>query len=139
MCTEFLFICCVFFFSSRRRHTRCALVTGVQTCALPICEGEESRPRDRRGRGGDEHRADLHRGEGIEEEASVGLRGRRERRRRARQRAERDHRQTERRHLLELPRRRSEDHTSELQSLMRISFSAFCLQKIKYHTNSTIS
>src|SRR3546814_11400786 len=23
-------------FSSRRRHTRCALVTGVQTCALPI-------------------------------------------------------------------------------------------------------
>src|SRR3546814_8103847 len=28
-----LFVC---FFSSRRRHTRCALVTGVQTCALPI-------------------------------------------------------------------------------------------------------
>src|SRR3546814_15973016 len=26
-----------FFFSSSRRHTRCALVTGVQTCALPIC------------------------------------------------------------------------------------------------------
>src|SRR3546814_4022245 len=31
---------CVFlFFSSRRRHTRCALVTGVQTCALPISGG----------------------------------------------------------------------------------------------------
>src|SRR3546814_4125375 len=29
----------VFFFSSRRRHTRCALVTGVQTCALPISDG----------------------------------------------------------------------------------------------------
>src|SRR3546814_11905409 len=31
-------MCCLrlFFFSSRRRHTRCALVTGVQTCALPI-------------------------------------------------------------------------------------------------------
>src|SRR3546814_8089929 len=29
-----LYMC--FFFSSRRRHTRCALVTGVQTCALPI-------------------------------------------------------------------------------------------------------
>src|SRR3546814_7354396 len=35
-------ICCfvlcefMFFFASRRRHTRCALVTGVQTCALPI-------------------------------------------------------------------------------------------------------
>src|SRR3546814_5886009 len=26
----------VFFFSSRRRHTICALVTGVQTCVLPI-------------------------------------------------------------------------------------------------------
>src|SRR3546814_7354057 len=33
-----MFVVCVFwfFFSSRRRHTRCALVTGVQTCALPI-------------------------------------------------------------------------------------------------------
>src|SRR3546814_2590562 len=31
------YICDIFFFfSSRRRHTRCALVTGVQTCALPI-------------------------------------------------------------------------------------------------------
>src|SRR3546814_18538618 len=39
MCALFLFIMSVFFlffFSSRRRHTRCALVTGVQTCALPI-------------------------------------------------------------------------------------------------------
>src|SRR3546814_323005 len=32
----FLVFLCFFFFSSRRRHTRCALVTGVQTCALPI-------------------------------------------------------------------------------------------------------
>src|SRR3546814_13429294 len=32
----------VFFFSSRRRHTRCALVTGVQTCALPIYVGLEA-------------------------------------------------------------------------------------------------
>src|SRR3546814_1820515 len=30
------YVCVIFFFSSRRRHTRCALVTGVQTCALPI-------------------------------------------------------------------------------------------------------
>src|SRR3546814_10801241 len=29
-------VLCCFVFSSRRRHTRCALVTGVQTCALPI-------------------------------------------------------------------------------------------------------
>src|SRR3546814_17219961 len=32
---------CMFFFSSRRRHTRCALVTGVQTCALPIYRRRE--------------------------------------------------------------------------------------------------
>src|SRR3546814_10169924 len=42
MCLLFvwLYCCdgiCLFFLSSRRRHTRCALVTGVQTCALPIC------------------------------------------------------------------------------------------------------
>src|SRR3546814_8417103 len=30
-----------FFFSSRRRHTRCALVTGVQTCAPPISRAAE--------------------------------------------------------------------------------------------------
>src|SRR3546814_2592341 len=41
---DFIFFLC-FFFSSRRRHTRCALVTGVQTCALPICSG---RPANRR-------------------------------------------------------------------------------------------
>src|SRR3546814_8621685 len=35
----FCFVC-FFFFSSRRRHTSCALVTGVQTCALPISGGE---------------------------------------------------------------------------------------------------
>src|SRR3546814_10119083 len=33
----------LFFFSSRRRHTRCALVTGVQTCALPISRGYATR------------------------------------------------------------------------------------------------
>src|SRR3546814_10755183 len=39
-----MFLCMLlfwFFFSSRRRHTRCALVTGVQTCALPIYLREE--------------------------------------------------------------------------------------------------
>src|SRR3546814_5807618 len=30
-----------FDFSSRRRHTRCALVTGVQTCALPIYSNQD--------------------------------------------------------------------------------------------------
>src|SRR3546814_14761479 len=33
-----MFVFLFFFFSSRRRHTRCALVTGVQTCALPISQ-----------------------------------------------------------------------------------------------------
>src|SRR3546814_6176422 len=34
---SFLVVCfCLFFVSIRRRPTRCALVTGVQTCALPI-------------------------------------------------------------------------------------------------------
>src|SRR3546814_10822124 len=35
MCFLYSF-CVLFFFSSRRRHTICSLVTGVQTCALPI-------------------------------------------------------------------------------------------------------
>src|SRR3546814_19944248 len=41
MSCSFVSLCCFcycVFFSSRRRHTRCALVTGVQTCALPIVE-----------------------------------------------------------------------------------------------------
>src|SRR3546814_4666919 len=46
MSLVFVFYCggcwfCLFVFSSRRRHTSCALVTGFQTCALPI-----SLPRD---------------------------------------------------------------------------------------------
>src|SRR3546814_3929445 len=39
-----------FFFSSRRRHTSCALVTGVQTCALPIYadgERDKCKPREK--------------------------------------------------------------------------------------------
>src|SRR3546814_5410614 len=35
-----------FFFSSRRRHTRCALVTGVQTCALPIYRVQQQPQRE---------------------------------------------------------------------------------------------
>src|SRR3546814_122579 len=34
----------LFFVSSRRRHTRCALVTGVQTCALPILNTKDNTP-----------------------------------------------------------------------------------------------
>src|SRR3546814_7611966 len=91
----------VFFFSSRRRHTICALVTGVQTCALPICRARQAArargllrrdqvpPRDRRFHGAD-------------------------------RRSDRDG-----------AGRRSEEHTSELQSLMRISYAVFCLKKKK--------
>src|SRR3546814_2494204 len=118
------FVCC-FFFSSRRRHTRCALVTGVQTCALPICSslsvGSCSKP------------------------ASARLRPRFDQRKRK-----------ERRWLaitcaptkvLSVPvtvevralgstcisaitkawLMRSEEHTSELQSLMRISYAVIFL------------
>src|SRR3546814_10135026 len=37
--TRNVFSFIILLFSSRRRHTRCALVTGVQTCALPIWGG----------------------------------------------------------------------------------------------------
>src|SRR3546814_3982931 len=43
------YVSVVFFLSSRRRHTRCALVTGVQTCALPIYKA--SYPSPARGEG----------------------------------------------------------------------------------------
>src|SRR3546814_8583598 len=43
-----LFVVFFFLFSSRRRHTRCALVTGVQTCALPIWTPVAHRARDLR-------------------------------------------------------------------------------------------
>src|SRR3546814_9131581 len=39
----------MFFFSSRSRHTSCALVTGVQTCALPILAGKDIE-QDQRGK-----------------------------------------------------------------------------------------
>src|SRR3546814_10521523 len=43
MCALVFHIFGSFFFSSRRRHTRCALVTGVQTCALPISASPSAR------------------------------------------------------------------------------------------------
>src|SRR3546814_6067530 len=49
VCFCFFFVLVyVFFFSSRRRHTRCALVTGVQTCALPISSHHGSLSRKHR-------------------------------------------------------------------------------------------
>src|SRR5210317_1102758 len=68
-----LFVVFFFFFSSRRRHTRFLNVTGVQTCALPICRcaGRE-RPRH----GSDDRATRLRRGRpslGRSEERRVGI------------------------------------------------------------------
>src|SRR3546814_4090788 len=43
LCVWLCRMLCSFFFSSRRRHTSCALVTGVQTCALPILQDVSGR------------------------------------------------------------------------------------------------
>src|SRR3546814_8965079 len=54
----------LFFFSSRRRHTRCALVTGVQTCALPI-SGRDERSGEAGCRARTVHSADPHSSPGL--------------------------------------------------------------------------
>src|SRR3546814_7606801 len=122
-----------FFFSSRRRHTRCALVTGVQTCALPIlvyrcarwgCSGEQLQSaldywRNLQFQGEEPFAVPVlpHRKNAISRhkryrvKCSDGRRG--------------------------LFPNRSEEHTSELQSLMRISYAVFCLKK-KQHKNKQI-
>src|SRR3546814_9733852 len=137
----------VFFFSSRRRHTRCALVTGVQTCALPISPDVAERVQalarsiwpDGRVRisfhpqcfleqghfaGSDEARADAlvelandpavdalwiaRGGWGAARIVDMVL---------------------PRLNRAAHGKSRSEEHTSELQSLMRISYAVFCLNK----------
>src|SRR3546814_5127841 len=106
------------FFSSRRRHTRCALVTGVQTCALPIspCLVEFRlvvARTDQRGQARLE-------GGGIRESP------------RRRQGMDSHPRSTDDGEL------RSEEHTSELQSLMRISYAVFCLKNTTYNKKTKI-
>src|SRR3546814_9729969 len=117
-----------FFLSSRRRHTRCALVTGVQTCSLPIyqpagLDAGFGHPAGHHCHGGGQ-RVGLGEGpprdhliDGIHTTVVPGLVPG---------------------NLLALAqgdalRRlcRSEEHTSELQSLMRISYAVFCLKKKK--------
>src|SRR3546814_1343944 len=131
----------VFFFASRRRHTRCALATGVQTCALPIsrkrfeAEAREIiRPEQlganrmaRIGRIGAEifgAAVVVHEPHQPQILEPVALRfGDRK------QHAVRDRAvglPVNRHRIL-----RSEEHTSELQSLMRISYAVFCLKKKK--------
>src|SRR3546814_2909853 len=154
---------CSFFFSSRRRHTRCALVTGVQTCALPICPVTLAAIAGAHGVRG-EVRLKLF-GEGAEALRAFSVFEAGDRKltlksvRPANQGAvatfaeitDRSAAEALRGTLLTVPRSalpalgegeyyhhdlRSEEHTSELQSLMRISYAVFCLKKKRTATNT---
>src|SRR3546814_6942252 len=116
-------------FSSRRRHTRCALVTGVQTCALPILPVCASSKRY-------STRKRTNPSCGRSSAAAVSTsrcRGRRRRRRRRRPCSRVPEGQGR---VAEEGRARgalrSEEHTSELQSLMRHSYSVLTLQKKRH-------
>src|SRR3546814_4899764 len=129
-------MCSSVFFSSRGRHTSCALVTGVQTCALPILlaavqafflddnEGPAHRfvavrqQHERKFMLGDEVVVRLHAVARHAENIGAGF-------------LELRVQITEILAFLGAARRRSEEHTSELQSLMRISYAVFCLKKKK--------
>src|SRR3546814_3710020 len=101
------------FFSSRRRHTRCALVTGVQTCALPISTAIVS-PASRQTT------------VCFPSPCGCRLAG-------SFPPAERAGAQTAHAAIIlssPLPDETSlEEHTSEFQSLMRISYAVFCFKK----------
>src|SRR3546814_8143092 len=134
-----------FFFSSRRRHTSCALVTGVQTCALPIsCHAVGE---DAKNKVGPQLNGVVGRAAGTVEgfkyskamaAAGAGglvwsaaaldayladpkgyIKGNRMSFAGLRKEAERAD---------VIAYLRSEEHTSELQSLMRISYAVFCLK-----------
>src|SRR3546814_2065494 len=122
-----------FFFSSRRRHTRCALVTGVQTCALPICflEPYSGLYWQISGGGQEPYRSRSlwertltaptpHVDNQIHTYDSIQF-------------PDEELRVLERNVILPGSetnwRYRSEEHTSELQSLMRISYAVFCLKQ----------
>src|SRR3546814_8068069 len=130
----------IFFFSSRRRHTRCALVTGVQTCALPISRRTRIWRTEfiaNRGSAACKYRSPELRNSDrwwvISRLSSRLLAVRRKSVART-TRNIRIHPQRsgdvppndKRATVVET---RSEEHTSELQSLMRISYAVFCLKK----------
>src|SRR3546814_3854888 len=111
-----------FFFSSRRRNTRCALVTGVQTCSLPICA---TRPCE-----GDDH---IPEGDprGWQPIAPSAIPFGANLPRRPRAMTKEDIRRVQQDYVAA----RSEEHTSEPQSLMRYSYAVFFLkQNTKTHT-----
>src|SRR3546814_4010553 len=116
----------MFFFSSRRRHTRCALVTGVQTCALPISWFPRIKAASQHERQGSERAAINAPIQGT----SADLIKRAMARMPA---ALADAGLSDVAMLLQVhDELRSEEHTSELQSLMRISYAVFCLKKKKH-------
>src|SRR3546814_5619784 len=118
-----------FFFSSRRRHTRCALVTGVQTCALPISKVTNVRQIATlmvvAGLGGCAIAPDLGvRPEPAQPSAFASDRSL----------AGTSHNWPTDSWWQDLGDRqldRSEEHTTELQSLMRISYAVFCVKNKK--------
>src|SRR3546814_3176214 len=127
-----------FFFSSSRRHTRCALVTGVQTCALPIVGELIARVRGvlRRAAGRGSNVVTAGRLRVDTQRMTVDLNGVPVRLSPLEfrlldylvhqgDRAVPAHEIAD--HLYGAAR--SEEHTSELQSLMRISYAVFCLKK----------
>src|SRR3546814_5264728 len=108
-----------FFFSSRRRHTRCALVTGVQTCALPLSTVRNADALLERARQTDGAILAIHVFDAAgrivhstAEPAPAAISAETLAVRRASEGVA-----------------RSEEHTSELQSLMRLSYAVFCLKK----------
>src|SRR3546814_5073675 len=116
----------VFFFSSRRRHTRCALVTGVQTCALPISAKDPgatlSSPRLRTLL---EELRQRYKFIVLNTAPILPVRD-------AKLLAAQADEVLMIAHWAKTPPdavRRSEEHTSELQSLMRNSYAVFCLTK----------
>src|SRR3546814_4462621 len=134
-------VCCYgFFFSSRRRHTRCALVTGVQKCALPISKvladalQGEARWWNDRPHAEERALASVSKHGGAQAQATVSRRSAPSTSGSANPTSSRRGRSAERSaRCRTIPprtrRRRSEEHTSELQSLMRSSYAVFCLNK----------
>src|SRR3546814_8262026 len=127
-----------FFFSSRRRHTSFAVVTGVQTCALPIWRAD-----DRAGRRSDEIARHGHRKQpGKHREQHQQCRWPPQAEGRIMRRVRIILPAWPKIDLENVAQRigdrqgggRSEEHTSELQALMRISYAVFCLKKKKYKT-----
>src|SRR3546814_3766615 len=110
-----------FFLSSRRRHTRCALVTGVQTCALPIYGRMKIPPTP--------PRANLKRKPAIVRQSWKIWAASTVRREWCPKALPCSRQRTPRKSA-----QRSEEHTSELHSLMRTSYAVSCLNNKHRHT-----